>query len=283
MTTPEPPPPQAQITEEFGLRALHFDQSTVQSVMALGDPDLLVLDYTRAMMAFLLFVPQPRHIVMIGLGGGSLAKHCLRTLPETRVTVVEIDPAVIAMRAEFAVPPDDERFQVICADGADHVRNAAAGDADVLMVDGFLAEGLPPQLASADFYAACRAMLAPGGVMVLNHWAADPAYPVYVARLRAAFDGRLLAVPAEEGDNRISFAGRDAPFPPRRAVVQERRAALHRTHGSEVAEASRRVLERLNRSRMAAALQGWVSPDGRQAAEDEPGEDEAGEGRAGAV
>lgn len=258
----------AQITDEAGLRALHFDQATVQSVMALGDPDLLVLDYTRAMMAFLLFVPQPRHIVMIGLGGGSLAKHCLRTLPETRVTVVEIDPAVIALRDEFAIPPDDERFRVICTDGADHVHAAAAGDADVLLVDGFLAGGLPPQLASADFYAACRTMLAPGGVLVLNHWTADPSYPVYVARLRAAFDGRLLAVPAEQGDNRISFAGRDAPFPPRRALVQERRAALRRIHGEEVAEASRRVLERLSRSRMAAALKSWV---GAESGEEEEG------------
>ncbi len=271
MTATEPAqlvePAAVQITEEAGLRALHFDQSTIQSVMALGDPDLLVLDYTRAMMSFLLFVPRPRHIVMIGLGGGSLAKHCLRTLPTTRVTVVEIDPAVIALRDQFAIPPDDDRFRVICADGADHVKEAAAGDADVLLVDGFLAGGLPQQLASADFYAACRTMLAPGGVLVLNHWAGDPSYSVYVTRLRAAFDGRLLAVPAEGGDNRVCFAGRDAPFPPRRALVQERRAALHRVHGSEVAEASRRVLERLKRVRIAAALKRGmgIEPDDEDA------------------
>jgi len=51
---------------------------------------------------------------MIGLGGGSLVKYCLAALPDTAVTVVEIKPAVIALREAFGIPPDGPRLRVVC-------------------------------------------------------------------------------------------------------------------------------------------------------------------------
>ena len=66
--------------------------------MDLRDPSALDLEYTQTMMGFLLFLPQPQRIAMIGLGGGSLAKFCHRYLPRTRIQVVEINPHVIALR-----------------------------------------------------------------------------------------------------------------------------------------------------------------------------------------
>jgi hypothetical protein len=70
--------------------ALHFDISAIQSRMRRDDPYRLDLDYTRAMMGFLLFRPDPRSILAIGLGGGSLPKYCYRHLPSADITVVEI-------------------------------------------------------------------------------------------------------------------------------------------------------------------------------------------------
>lgn len=234
------------VAELGPLRSLQFDGLTVQSVMSVVEPDALALDYTRAMMGFLLFNPHPHHIVMVGLGGGSLAKYCLRTLPETRFTAVEINPAVIALRDRFGIPPDDDRFRVVCADGADYVRDSEDAP-DVLLVDGFVAAGLPPRLGSADFYADCCRALTPGGVLVVNHWAGDSRYAVYAARLREAFDGRVLAIGAEDGDNRISFAVSGPSFPPSRGQVLGRSAALSALHSFDVTDIAQRVLGRLDR------------------------------------
>src|SRR5688572_16994086 len=95
------------IFESLFERRMHFTNLATQSAMLLGDPDALIAQYTRKMMAFLLFNPDPRHIVMLGLGGGSLAKFCYRHLPQSQITVVEIDAEVIAMRDEFLIPRDD--------------------------------------------------------------------------------------------------------------------------------------------------------------------------------
>jgi spermidine synthase len=152
---------------EGGVRSLHFTIGETQSSMRCDRPDELQIDYTRTMMGFLLLQPAPREILMIGLGGGSMAKFCHRHLASARVTVVENNPAVIELRREFRIPDDDERLSVIAADGAAFLREFDGG-ADALLVDAFDEGGQPPALCSQAFYDDCRRALAPGGVLVVN-------------------------------------------------------------------------------------------------------------------
>ena len=211
----EPPVASAPlVTDDGKRRTLEFTPGDVQSEMLVSRPAALVLDYTRAMMCFALFSPRPRHIVMVGLGGGSLAKFCHRHFPHTRITVLEIRADVIALRDVFCLPPDDARLRVLHYDAADYLaRNT--GDADVLLVDGFDRGGLPPTLASSAFYAACRRALRPGGVLVANIFTYDPDYVSSLQRLRDTFDGRVAWFRDIAGNNRILFAVRPATPPMR--------------------------------------------------------------------
>lgn len=188
-----------------GMRHLHFDVHSVQSSMQLEDPDALVTAYVRKMMAFLLFNRTPRHILLIGLGGGSLVKFCHRHLPDTRLTVVEIDSNIIALREWFHIPPDDDRLRVIHSDGAEFVR---CGDwaADVLLVDAFDRLGVAPELASPDFYAAAFRRLSPDGMLVMNLAGARDRYVKHVEHLREACPGRVLLVPVISDGNVLAFA-----------------------------------------------------------------------------
>src|SRR5512141_2992027 len=112
-----------EVSEEDGVRSLHLGGDAIQSSIRLDRPDELALDYTRAMMAFLLFQPQPRDVIMIGLGGGSMARYIHQRMPQTRTTVVEITAKVLAVaRGMFHFPADDARLSVEIADGADYVR-----------------------------------------------------------------------------------------------------------------------------------------------------------------
>lgn len=195
------------VRTDGGRRTLEFTPGDIQSEMLVSRPDALVLDYTRAMMCFALFAPRPRHIVMAGLGGGSLAKFCYRHFPDARITVLEIRADVIALRDTFCLPPDDARLRVLHCDAADHLARTP-GDADVLLVDGFDSCGLPPALSSRDFYGACRRALRPGGVLVANIFTYDPDYVTALQRMDAAFDGRLAWFNHIAGNNRILFAVR---------------------------------------------------------------------------
>jgi spermidine synthase len=195
-----------QVSEKHGVRLLHLGGPAVQSAMRIRDPYALELEYTRAMMAFLLFQTAPRSLALIGLGGGSLAKFIHRHLPEAHLTALEVNPEVVAAaRSFFLLPPDDPRLSVQIRDGAEFVR-AQEGSLDVLMVDGYDARRIVEGLASVEFYHACRGALRPGGVAVFNLWGSDSRFATYLDRVVHAFDGGLLLLPAEQKGNIVLFA-----------------------------------------------------------------------------
>lgn len=196
---------QPYIIETASERRLHFSQDAVQSIMRLDEPDALVNAYTRKMMAFLLFNPDPKKIVMVGLGGGSLAKFCYRHLPNTRISVVEIDPRVVALREEFHVPADDHRFRVVCDDGAHYISHSTE-PIDVVMVDAFDPVGVAPTLAETDFYQQAASRVSPNGLLVMNFSGDVQRYRLHIARIRAAFNGSTLLVPVIADDNLLVFA-----------------------------------------------------------------------------
>ena len=238
--------PAAPLVRTCGdVRTLEFLPGEVQSAMRLSRPSALLLDYARAMMCFALFVPHPRHILMVGLGGGSLAKFCYRCFPHARITVLELRADVIALREQFGVPPDDARFTVVRADAAPylaHVAGVAGARArvDVLLVDGFTAAGLPPALGSARFYADCRRVLSPGGVLVANMFSYDAQYAAMLGRLNWIFGSHVCRLDKVAGNNCILFAVR-APARAEQTHTPERRAhactivqLLARRHGTGI-------------------------------------------------
>ncbi|UVW30244.1 transferase spermidine synthase [Massilia sp. H6] len=204
-----PPDPAPIVSTEGDRRTLAFTPGDIQSEMRLSQPNALVLAYPRAMMCFALLVPRPQHIVMVGLGGGSLAKFCYRHFPRARITVLEVRADVIALRALFQVPPDDARLRVLHCDAAAWLAQQA-GSADVLLVDGFDASGLPPALSSASFYTDCRRALRPGGVLVANIFSYAPDYVSALQRLQQIFGGHVCWLSGIAGNNQILFAQRPA-------------------------------------------------------------------------
>lgn len=206
------------VHETRSYKSLHFCVRQTQSRMLKRDPDALVVDYTRTMMAFLLLNAQPARIGMIGLGGGSLAKFCYRILPHTRIDVVEINPHVVALRDEFCVPPDDARFQVHLGDGAAFVGESRAAF-DVLLIDAYTRTGLPTHLSTPKFFASCRRALRDDGVLAANLYCPDS--DLLVERLRDAFRGAVVCVDEVDETNRVAFACKGEQ------LQQRPRVALH--------------------------------------------------------
>jgi spermidine synthase len=221
-----PAPVAPLVTTRDGVRTLEFRAGAVQSAMRVDRPHQLLLAYVRAMMCFVLFVPRPRHILMVGLGGGSLLKFCYRHFPQARISVVELRADVIALREQFCVPPDDERLTVIHGDALDLVASMR-NSVDVLMVDGFDEVGLPPALGSAKFYADCRRALRRNGVLVANVFSYDVHYPRMLHRLRLIFNERLCYLDGVAGNNRILFA-LNLPFRLEPGEQEPRAARLQR-------------------------------------------------------
>jgi spermidine synthase len=236
------------VFELGNMRTLLFNWTIVQSGMRISDPTKLMFDYTQMMMGFLLFNEAPTEIEMIGLGGGSLAKYCYHRLPKSRITAIEIDPEVIGLRARFEIPDDDERFRILCADGADHVRIDPSRP-DVILVDGFDGDGQPPKLCSARFYDDCYSRLKPGGLLVVNlceDWKAQYRGPI--ARIRQSFEDNVLVVPTECRANRAVFARKAAQFPASPDRLRTTACRLAQSHSVPFEALAKRIFRAIGSS-----------------------------------
>ena len=201
------------LIENEGLLSLYFSLSLVQSTMEIARPDALDLAYTRKMMAFLPFYPRPKALLLLGMGGGSLAKFCYRHLPRADITVVEIDPDVIAFRDSFKVPEDNERFRILCEDAAAFIRLHEART-DIIMVDAFDGLGIAPELSSPDFYAEAYRVLSANGILVMNLAGDKAGFDDPLAQLAHVFDDRVLSLKVRDGGNQIAFAFKNPDFNP---------------------------------------------------------------------
>ena len=222
--------PEVGISEHGNIRSLHLGSETVQSSMNVDYPAELVLSYSRAMMAWLLFAENVRHITQIGLGGGSFVRWIDAHLSEVAQTAVEINPQVISVaRGLFELPFEGEKFEIIEADGAEYIKTLRGGT-DVLLVDGFDGVQIIDALVAEPFFADCRTALSEHGIFVTNWWSGDKRYPLFLQRLAQVFEQRVLCVPAETHGNVAVLAFQNqAPQP--LAALQKKAAKLSEQYG----------------------------------------------------
>jgi spermidine synthase len=209
----------AFLIEEFEYRSLCFAlDGCTQSEMHLADPYALVNEYTRKMMGFLAFQPRPERVLVIGLGGGSLVKYCHRHLPCTKITAVEIDPDVLALRSQFYVPPDDERLSIIQADGAHHIAQMVVRgeQTNAILVDAYDHKGIAKAVVKKSFLENAKRSLSANGVFVMNLVAGPIEAKRIVATIREVFGESVVVIAIRNGgSNLVVFAGQTLQDPQR--------------------------------------------------------------------
>lgn len=214
------------ISEEAGVRYLHFGSSWIQGAMRIARPWALELEYTRDMMVALLLregTRWPGDALLVGLGAGSLLKFLHRHRPRARLKVVEIESDVVAAaRQFFKLPEPSPHLEVEIADADDYLA-ASKRAFDLVMVDGFDARGRPGTLESTLFYARVRGVLSDRGLVAINLLGRSRSAAPTIARIAEVFDGRALALPPCPGGNVIVFAAAGERIA--RTFPQLRRAA----------------------------------------------------------
>ncbi len=203
--------PEVSISEQDGIRSLHLGGSMVQSAMRISAPNELELVYTQCMMGFLLFHPKPANVLLIGLGGGSLAKFVYHYLPDTRITAIETNRQVIAAAYQyFNLPDEDDRFEIVLAEGSRFMAEHPVA-ADIIMVDGFDDDYQAPSLCSHDFYDQTKRCLNKNGILVANLLSREKHLKTWLHRIEKSFDGHMIAMMAEIRGNLIVFAFKNNP------------------------------------------------------------------------
>ena len=206
--------PKPFVVDNGERRYLYFNVRLMQSEMLMRTPNSLELRYTQKMMAFLLFQPRPKRVVLIGLGGGSLIKFCHQRLPGAQLTAVELDPDVIAWREAFMLPPDGPRLEVLQADGAEYLEKVEKG-IDALLVDAFDKTGFAPSLANREFFESAFAKLSGNGVLVINLAGEKESYAGLIGEAMHVFDDQVIVISVPDDGNHVLYAFKENYFEPR--------------------------------------------------------------------
>jgi spermidine synthase len=222
------------IREEAGVRYLHFGSEWIQGAMRIARPWNLELEYTREMMASLLLrddADWPRKVLVIGLGAASLTKFLYRHYPLAHLTVVEIEPSVVAAaRQFFKLPEDPKRISLVIDDGVDYVLGCDK-KFDLILVDGYDENASSGTLNSVPFYQGCRACLRGNGILSVNLLTSDRRFNASIKRIAEAFDDRVLSFPSCETGNAIALAAVGDPVDISFFDLREKALELHRETG----------------------------------------------------
>jgi spermidine synthase len=162
----ESPYQQVRIREDDLFRYLVLDR-TFHATMWKVEPVSLFLPYSQMMVSSLALVSEPKRGLIIGHGGGSLAKWLARYWPALELDIVEFDPVVVRMAEEYFEYHPPANHHVFVKDGRTFL-NATEHTYDVMWIDAFARDMIPFHLTTAEFYALVRARLNPEGIVAVN-------------------------------------------------------------------------------------------------------------------
>ena len=232
------------ISEERGVRYLHFGSRWIQGAMRIGRPWALELEYTRDMMLPLALRAEagwPGTVLVVGLGSASVVKFLHRHRPQAQQTIVELEPSVIAAaRQWFKLPDEHSGLRIEIGDGADYMASSTRR-VDLILVDGYDAKGRSGALDTPSFYRNCRARLSATGVLTTNLLTRAQGMRGSIERLRRAFLGRVFVVPPCDSGNVVALAGTGQSLDSGVDALKDGAAQLRADTGLNLASTVRRV------------------------------------------
>lgn len=214
-----------EVVDQAEFRSLYFETPIQQSSINLRQPETLVFEYYRVMCLLLLFRQKPESLLILGLGGGALARFLLSALSETKLTTVEFRESVVDLAYDYFQLPVTPQLETWVADA--HAYLVQAEQAFPLMfIDLYDAMGMSESLSSIQFFDDCKRRLDDQGVVAINLWRtkADELHGVQQI-LADVFGDEVLYLDVDDA-NTVALAFNDPESKSPAKALRERARAL---------------------------------------------------------
>jgi len=173
------------------LRARARGTEALESAVDLSDPLKLVVHYTRSLYGALFIQPQPKRVLMIGLGGAGFHRLFTAAYPDSLLHTVELDPKVLELCQSRMQFKSTANTPVTIMDGRMFVKRNRE-QWDWLVLDAFRGGFVPPHLKTEEFYRECAARLSDRGVFVTNLHATSQLYYSDLRTIQKVFPQLVL-------------------------------------------------------------------------------------------
>jgi len=195
------------VEDNDDLRCLKFNvksTKTQQSCFLKSQPQQLVFNYTKLLMASLLFNTQPKRILIVGLGGGTMSNTLAQLYPQSHIDNIEIDPAVIKVARDYFGFFENDRITTYNQDGRIFIKRALLKKQsyDWIILDAFNGDYIPEHLMTKEFLQEAKTLLSDNGILSSNTFSLSELYAHESATYKAVF-GDFYQVTNKVNSNRI--------------------------------------------------------------------------------
>ncbi|TCK08596.1 spermidine synthase [Marinobacterium mangrovicola] len=193
-----------RVLDDGNRRILSFGDDDEQSCVLKTDVTDLQHEYTRAMLLALMFT-EPRRVLTLGLGAGSLNTCLHNRFPASKQQVVELRPAVIEAARRFFQLPRSKRLVLHEMDAKAYLGAPETSGVDILFSDLYGSDGMDEMQLDPDFIERCAELIKADGWLVLNCWREHESSEL--PNLLSTWFTELLSVRTSDG-NWVLFAGK---------------------------------------------------------------------------
>ncbi|MDX1490175.1 MAG: fused MFS/spermidine synthase [Pseudohongiellaceae bacterium] len=198
------------VNETGDRRCLMFDAprgERNQTCINTRDEKEMLFHYTRMSMAGLLLNPDPKNILIVGLGGGTVPKALNELYPEAQIDVLEIDQAVVNVARDYFNFVESDKMRVDVVDGRVFIKRAGIQGKkyDFIMLDAFTGEYIPEHMLTQEFLEEVKAIMTPDAVLVANTFTTSNLYAHESETYKAVF-GEFFNFKLPGTGNRVIIA-----------------------------------------------------------------------------
>src|SRR5258706_7335508 len=151
------------VSMNFGYR----DSQYIESQFDLLDPTSLPARYTRYMTIAAVYRTPLQRAAFVGLGGGRTASYLVRSFPDLRLDVAELDPEVIRLAKKYFGVQESERLKIHAQDGRIYLARSKERY-DAVFLDAYRGPFVPFHLLTKEYFELVKAKLNPGGIVAQN-------------------------------------------------------------------------------------------------------------------
>lgn len=190
-----------------------------QTCVDVNNRDELIFSYTKMSFAGLLLTPEPKKILIAGLGGGTLPLAFNDLFPDAQIDVVEVDQAVVTVAKEFFFFEENENMTVAVNDARVFVKRAGIlGEKyDFIILDAFGGDYIPEHLLTQEFLEEVKQIMTEDAVLVANTFSTSRFYDHESVTYQRVF-GEFFNFKLPTSGNRMIITQLD-PLPPRGNLI----------------------------------------------------------------
>ncbi len=187
-------------------RSLYFSGSILQSRLSTSHKHILSLHYPRYMVSALLCQPNPKNILIIGLGAGSLIHYLSYHYPHCKIDTVEYSRDIINIAKKYFHIKENKNISLYCRDGLDFLKTSRGKNYDIIFIDAFDEKGMAKTIYSQQFFSLCSSFLVANGIISANLWSGNKERFLKVKKAIYKNSKARIYIPVKDRENIVVLA-----------------------------------------------------------------------------